>query len=108
MAQNSNYVTVDGEFDSLEKRSFLTIDDYNLENQTIILRIDINDNDKNYITKCLNFNRYSLWFRNIKFGKHVLTCACCITVLLSICEIILAGILSILRIVLCSNICKRA
>ena len=42
MAQNSNYVTVDGEFDSLEKRSFLTIDDYNLENQTIILRIDIN------------------------------------------------------------------
>ena len=41
MAQNSNYVTVDGEFDSLEKRSFLTIDDYNLENQTIILRIDI-------------------------------------------------------------------
>jgi len=42
VAQNSNYVTVDGEFDSLEKRSFLTIDDYNLENQTIILRIDIN------------------------------------------------------------------
>ena len=42
MAQNSNYVTVDGEFDSLEKRSFLTIDDYNLEGQTVILRIDIN------------------------------------------------------------------
>ena len=42
MAQNSNYVTVDGEFDSLEKRSFLTIDDYKLENQTVILRIDIN------------------------------------------------------------------
>ena len=42
MAQNSNYVTVDGEFDSLEKRSFLTIDDYNLESQTVILRIDIN------------------------------------------------------------------
>ena len=42
MAQNSNYVTVDGEFDSLEKRSFLTIDDYKLESQTVILRIDIN------------------------------------------------------------------
>ena len=42
MAQNSNYVTVDGEFDSLDKRSFLTIDDYKLENQTVILRIDIN------------------------------------------------------------------
>ena len=42
MAQNSNYVTVDGEFDSLEKRSFLTIDDYKLEGKTVILRIDIN------------------------------------------------------------------
>ena len=42
MAQNSSYVTVDGEFDSLEKRSFLTIDDYKLEGQTVILRIDIN------------------------------------------------------------------
>ena len=42
MAQNSNYVTVDGEFDSLDKRSFLTIDDYKLESQTVILRIDIN------------------------------------------------------------------
>ena len=42
MAQNSNYVTVDGEFDSLEDRSFLTIDDYNLDGETVILRIDIN------------------------------------------------------------------
>jgi len=42
VAQNSNYVTVDGEFDSLDKRSFLTIDDYKLESQTVILRIDIN------------------------------------------------------------------
>ena len=42
MAQNSNYVTVDGEFDSLEDRSFLTIDDYDLTSQIVILRIDIN------------------------------------------------------------------
>ena len=42
MAQNSNYVTVDGEFDSLEDRSFLTIDDYDLSGQNVILRIDIN------------------------------------------------------------------
>ena len=42
MAQNSNYVTVDGEFDSLEDRSFLTIDDYDLTGHNVILRIDIN------------------------------------------------------------------
>ena len=42
MAQNSNYVTVDGEFDSLDDRSFLTIDDYDLSSQNVILRIDIN------------------------------------------------------------------
>ena len=42
MAQNSSYVTVDGEFDSLEDRSFLTIDDYDLNGQNVILRIDIN------------------------------------------------------------------
>ena len=42
MAQNSSYVTVDGEFDSLEDRSFLTIDDYDLCGQNVILRIDIN------------------------------------------------------------------
>ena len=42
MAQNSSYVTVDGEFDSLEDRSFLTIDDYDLSGQNVILRIDIN------------------------------------------------------------------
>ena len=42
MAQDSNYVTVDGEFDSLEKRSFLTIDDYELSGKNVILRIDIN------------------------------------------------------------------
>ena len=42
MAQNSNYETVDGEFDSLEDRSFLTIDDYDLSGQTVLLRIDIN------------------------------------------------------------------
>ena len=51
-----------------------------------------------------NFN----WLRNTRFDKHVLACACCITVLLSICDIILAGILRILRMVLCSNICRRA
>ena len=42
MAQNSSYVTVDGEFDSLKDRSFLTIDDYDLFGQNVILRIDIN------------------------------------------------------------------
>ena len=42
MAQNSSYVTVDGEFDSLEDRSFLTIDDFDLSGQNVILRIDIN------------------------------------------------------------------
>ena len=42
MAQDSNYVTVDGEFDSLEERSFLTIDDYKLSGKNVILRIDIN------------------------------------------------------------------
>ncbi len=42
MAQNSSYVTVDGEFDSLEDRSFLTIDDYELSGKNVILRIDIN------------------------------------------------------------------
>ena len=42
MAQDSNYVTVDGEFDSLKKRSFLTIDDYELSGKNVILRIDIN------------------------------------------------------------------
>ena len=41
MAQNSSYVTVDGEFDSLEDRSFLTIDDYDLSGHNVILRIDI-------------------------------------------------------------------
>ena len=42
MAQNSSYVTVDGEFDSLEDRSFLTIDDYNLSGHKVMLRVDIN------------------------------------------------------------------
>ena len=42
MAQNSSYVTVDGEFDRLEDRSFLTIDDYELSGENVILRIDIN------------------------------------------------------------------
>ena len=42
VAQNSSYATVDGEFDSIEDRSFLTIDDYNLYGQNVILRIDIN------------------------------------------------------------------
>ena len=42
MAQSSSYVTVDGEFDSLKDRSFLTIDDYDLCDQNVILRIDIN------------------------------------------------------------------
>ena len=42
MGQNSGYTTVDGEFDTLEERSFLTIDDFNIEGKTIILRIDIN------------------------------------------------------------------
>ena len=45
MAQNSSYVTVDGEFDSLEDRSFLTIDDYDLSGQNVILRIDINSKE---------------------------------------------------------------
>jgi len=42
VAQNSSYVTVDGEFDSLEDRSFLTMDDYELSGKNVILRIDIN------------------------------------------------------------------
>ena len=42
MAQNSGYVTVDGEFDTLEERSFFTIDDFEIKDKTIILRIDIN------------------------------------------------------------------
>ncbi len=42
MGQNSGYTTVDGEFDTLDERSFLTIDDFNIEGKTIILRIDIN------------------------------------------------------------------
>jgi len=42
VAQNSSYVTVDGEFDSLEDRSFLTMDDYELSGENVILRIDIN------------------------------------------------------------------
>ena len=42
MGQNSGYTTVDGEFDTLEDRSFLTIDDFNIEGKVIILRIDIN------------------------------------------------------------------
>jgi len=42
VGQNSGYTTVDGEFDTLDERSFLTIDDFNIEGKTIILRIDIN------------------------------------------------------------------
>ena len=42
MGQNSGYTTVDGEFDALEDRSFLTIDDFKIEGKVIILRIDIN------------------------------------------------------------------
>ena len=42
VAQNSSYVTVDGEFDELEDRSFLTIDDYNLSGHNVILEIDVN------------------------------------------------------------------
>tara|TARA_B100000674_G_scaffold493466_1_gene515806 strand:+ start:2796 stop:4097 length:1302 start_codon:yes stop_codon:yes gene_type:complete len=42
VAQSSSYVTVDGEFDSLEDRSFLTMDDYELSGENVILRIDIN------------------------------------------------------------------
>ena len=42
MVQNSGYITVDGEFDTLKDRSFFTIDDFKLKDKTIILRIDIN------------------------------------------------------------------
>ena len=42
MAKSNGFVTVDGEFDSLEDRSFLTIDDYDLSGRNVILRIDIN------------------------------------------------------------------
>ena len=42
MGLNSDYTTVDGEFDTLEDRSFLTIDDFKIEGKVIILRIDIN------------------------------------------------------------------
>ena len=42
MVQNSGYITVDGEFDTLEERSFFTIDDFEMKNKKMILRIDIN------------------------------------------------------------------
>ena len=42
MAQNSGYVTVDGEFDTLEERSFFTIDDFEIKDKKILLRVDIN------------------------------------------------------------------
>jgi len=42
VGQNSGYTTVDGEFDTLKDRSFLTIDDFKIEGKVIILRIDIN------------------------------------------------------------------
>ena len=42
MARNSGYITVDGEFDTLDERSFFTIDDFEIKNKKIILRIDIN------------------------------------------------------------------
>ena len=42
MTQNSGYVTVDGEFDTLEERSFFTIDDFEIKDKKILLRIDIN------------------------------------------------------------------
>jgi phosphoglycerate kinase len=42
VGQNSGYTTVDGEFDTLKDRSFLTIDDFKIEGKVIILRVDIN------------------------------------------------------------------
>ncbi|MEO2180264.1 MAG: phosphoglycerate kinase, partial [Candidatus Poseidoniia archaeon] len=42
MIQNSGYVTVDGEFDTLKERSFFTIDDFKMQGKRVILRIDIN------------------------------------------------------------------
>ena len=42
MGQNSGYTTVDGEFDTLRDRSFLTIDDFEIDGKVIILRVDIN------------------------------------------------------------------
>jgi len=42
VVQNSGYITVDGEFDTLEERSFFTIDDFEMKNKKVILRIDIN------------------------------------------------------------------
>lgn len=42
MVQNSGYITVDGEFDTLEERSFFTIDDFKMKGKKVILRIDIN------------------------------------------------------------------
>ena len=42
MVQNSGYITVDGEFDTLKERSFFTIDDFKMKGKRVILRIDIN------------------------------------------------------------------
>jgi len=42
VVQNSGYITVDGEFDTLEERSFFTIDDFKMHGKKVILRIDIN------------------------------------------------------------------
>ena len=42
MARGNTYQTIDGKFESLEKRSFLTIDDCKIEGKVVLLRIDIN------------------------------------------------------------------
>jgi len=42
VVQNSGYITVDGEFDTLKERSFFTIDDFKMQGKRVILRIDIN------------------------------------------------------------------
>ena len=42
MDRVQKFQTIDGKFDSLSKRSFLTIDDFRVNGKTIILRVDIN------------------------------------------------------------------
>ena len=57
MARNSGYITVDGEFDTLDERSFFTIDDFEIKNKKIILRIDINSSINPENGKILDYTR---------------------------------------------------
>ncbi|MEC8875454.1 MAG: phosphoglycerate kinase [Candidatus Thermoplasmatota archaeon] len=42
MERTQKFQTIDGKFESLEKRSFLTIDDFKIKGKVLLLRVDIN------------------------------------------------------------------